>query len=265
MFPRPSDRTAKHLDELPALAERTAKHLGELPALAERTVAPLPQTVDADTPGRNADELHVRPLPGPRLPPGLDLDCIDRALAKPGSPDLLAKLEQCVRVVGEECAPETWRTFPDRAAEADWESETTWLLATIGWWATNDWCSEWITGEIETIRTTLIERIERRCGWTHCALCGGQVTTYATELLDVAECLACQRVIRMHERESLTTSQAALMLGISEAAVRKQIERGKLRKVGRRGKESLVATIDGLDWARQKLGIPTRCGGTVLA
>jgi len=45
------------------------------------------------------------------------------------------------------------------------------------------------------------------------------------------------------------------VLGISEAAVRKQLERGDLRKVGRRGKESLLAPSDGLDWARRKLGL----------
>ena len=44
-------------------------------------------------------------------------------------------------------------------------------------------------------------------------------------------------------------------LGISEAAVRKQVERGTLRKVGRRGKQNLVAPSDGLDWARRKLGL----------
>ena len=58
-------------------------------------------------------------------------------------------------------------------------------------------------------------------------------------------------------RPALTTAEAARRLGISEAAVRKQVERGDLRKVGRRGKQTLVAPPDGLDWAREKLGLPT--------
>lgn len=154
-----------------------------------------------------------------------------------------------MRTVEEEC---TLRYDGEQA----WAAIVEWLLGAAAVWLANDWCSEWITTEVEAIRDTLIERVERRNGWTRCALCDGEITTYATEVLDVAECKRCDRVISMREREALTTAEAARRLGISEAAVRKRIERGDLRKVGRRGKQNLV-TSDGLDWAREKLGLPT--------
>ena len=52
----------------------------------------------------------------------------------------------------------------------------------------------------------------------------------------------------------------ARRLGISEEAVQKRVERGLLRKVGRRGRASLLAPSDGLDWAREKLGLRTSGG-----
>lgn len=232
---------------------RLAEHLAQLPDLAAQT-APAPTGRKTAAGGIDPTRI-IHAEPGPRLPPGVDLDAIDRSLNRQHSTDQLDRLSQCLRVVGEECDPQTWRTFPERATEATWAGEVRWLLATMHWWTTDDWCNGYITTEVEEIRDALIERIERANGWTRCALCDHEITTYATELLDVAECKHCQRVISMQERESLTTSQAAAMLGISEAAVRKQVDRGTLRKVGRRGKESLVAPADGLDWARRKLGL----------
>ena len=236
-----------------SMGMRLSRHLAELPGLAART-APTPRDRDDHN---GSDARFIRPVAGPRLPPGLDLAAIDRDLHRQHSADQLARLGQCIRVVAEECDAETWRGFPDLAVEGEetWDSETSWLLATMSWWTTDAWCCEWIGTEVETIRATLIERIERASGWTTCALCGGTIESWSSETLDVAECRRCDRVVSMREREALTTAEAARRLGISEAAVRKRIERGELRKVGRRGKQSLVTPTDGLDWARRKLGL----------
>ena len=231
---------------------RVVEHLAQLPGLAART-APRPKDRGADL-GGGDPARYTKPEYGPRLPPGLDLAAIDSERDRQHSIDQLAKLSQCVRVVLEE-HDDAWHHLPDPGACPTWRSEVAWLLTTHSWWSTNDWCVEWITTEVSEIRATLIERVERRNGWTRCALCGGEITTYATEVLDVAECKRCDRVISMREREALTTAEAARRLGISEAAVRKRIERGDLRKVGRRGKENLIAPSDGLDWARRKLGL----------
>lgn len=228
------------------------EHLAQLPGLARRTT-PRPKDHDVDLGGGDMAS-YTKPEYGPRLPPGLDLAAIDSERDRQHSPDQLAKLSQCVRVVLEE-RDDAWHNLPDPGAHPTWHSEVAWLLATYGWWSTNDWCVEWITTEVSEIRATLIERVEHRNGWTRCALCDGEITTYATEVLDVVECKRCERVISMRVREALTTAEAARRLGISEAAVRKQVERGTLRKVGRRGKENLVTPSDGLDWARRKLGL----------
>ena len=227
---------------------RVIEHLAQLPGLAHRT-APRPKDRDTDL-GGGDPARYVHPEFGPRLPPGLDLAAIDSERDRQHSIDQLERLGVCVRTVEEEC---TLRYDGEQA----WDAIVEWLLGTAAVWLANDWCSEWITTEVEAIRETLIERVERGNGWTSCALCGGEITTYATEVLDVAECKRCDRVISMREREALTTAEAARRLGISEAAVRKRIERGDLRKVGRRGKENLVTPSDGLDWAREKLGLPT--------
>lgn len=232
---------------------RIADHLAQLPSLAART-APAPRTRQTTTAGGIDPARIIRPEPGPRLPPGLDLAAIDRSIKREHSLDQLAKLSQLADDAQAECDPETWRTFPDRDETATWHGETRWMLATLWWWSADAWCSEWITTEVEQIRATLIERIERAGGWKTCALCGGAITTHSSATLDVAECQQCDRVISMREREALTTAEAARRLGISEAAVRKQVERGDLRKVGRRGKQNLVAP-SGLDWARRKLGL----------
>ena len=230
---------------------RVVEHLAQLPGLAART-APRPKDRDIDLGGGDLAR-YTKPEFGPRLPPGFSLGTTDQQLDRQ-SADQLAKLSQCVRVVLEE-RDDAWHHLPDPGACPTWRSEVAWLLTTHRWWSTNAWCVEWITTEVEAIRDTLIERVERGNGWTSCALCGGEITTYATEVLDVAECKRCERVISMREREALTTAEAARRLGISEAAVRKQVERGTLRKVGRRGKENLVTPSDGLDWARRKLGL----------
>ena len=230
---------------------RVVEHLAQLPGLAART-APRPKDRGADL-GGGDPARYTKPEYGPRLPPGFELGRTAQQLDRQ-SADQLAKLSQCVRVVLEE-RDDAWHHLPDPGACPTWRSEVAWLLTTHPWWSTNDWCSEWITTEVEVIRDTLIARVERGNGWTSCALCGGEITTYATEVLDVAECKRCDRVISMREREALTTAEAARRLGISEAAVRKRIERGDLRKVGRRGKQNLVAPSDGLDWARRKLGL----------
>ena len=227
---------------------RVVEHLAQLPGLAHRT-APRPKDRGADL-GGGDPARYVHPEFGPRLPPGLDLAAIDSERDRQHSIDQLERLGGCVRTVEEEC---TLRYDGEQA----WDAIVEWLLGRAPVWLADDWCSEWITSEVEAIRDALIERVERGNGWTSCALCGGEITTYATEVLDVAECKRCDRVISMREREALTTAEAARRLGISEAAVRKRIERGDLRKVGRRGKENLVAPPDGLDWAREKLGLPT--------
>jgi DNA-binding XRE family transcriptional regulator len=231
---------------------RIADHLAQLPSLAART-APAPRPRQTTTAGGIDPTRIIRPEPGPRLPPGLNLDTIDQDLHRQPSRDLLGQLSQCVRIVIEEVDPQTWRTFPNLAPEdqVTWTSETSWLLATMHWWSTDTYCNEWIQGEVGKIRTALIERIEKGNGWTICALCGEEITTYSTQTVDVAECQRCDRVVSMRERDSLTTGQMAKLLGISEAAVRKRIERGQLRKVGRRGKESLIA----LDTARRRLAL----------
>lgn len=232
----------------------TERQLRQLPDLAAKTLEPT----DREPAGAEASARFVHPTPGPRLPPGLDLAEVDRAIGRQGSPDQLFKLSQCVRVVVEEVDGTTWRTMPNPSTEPTWASEAGWLLATMGWWRTDPWCSEWIVRDVAEIHACLIERVERGNGWRWCALCSGPITTHESELLVIAECRACDRIVSMRERPSLTTSQAAEMLGISEAAVRKRLERGQLRKVGRRGKESLVTPNDGLDWAREKLGLLAR-------
>ncbi len=229
---------------------RVVEHLAQLPGLAART-APRPKDRDTDL-GGGDPARHVHPEFGPRLPPGLDLAAIDSERDRQHSIDQLERLGGCVRTVEEEC---TLRYD----GEQTWDAIVGWLLGTAAAWLANDWCSEWITTEIEAIRDTLIERVERGNGWTSCALCGGEITTYATEVLDVAECKRCDRVISMREREALTTAEAARRLGISESAVRSRIQRGDLRKVGRRGRSSLVVPDDGLDWARRKLGLIEAC------
>lgn len=230
---------------------RLSQHLAELPGLAARTV---PTATDRDVRGGGDSARYVRPDAGPRLPPGLDLAAVDRDLDRQGSTDQLTRLSQCVRAVCEEAGDLRW-TWPDPSANdrVTWIGEVRWLLATASWWTTDDWCSEWIGGEVDGIRGVLIERIARATG--RCAICGKAITSYATEVLDVAECRRCDRVVSMREREALTTAEAARRLGISESAVRSRIQRGDLRKVGRRGKTSLVAPADGLDWARRKLGL----------
>lgn len=235
----------------------TERHLAELPGLAARTA---PTATDRDPRGGGDPARFVRPDAGPRLPPGLDLAAVDRDLDRQGSVDQLTRLSQCVRVVCEEAGDLRW-TWPDPTANdrITWAGEVRWLLATASWWTTDPWCSEWIDGEVESIRGVLIERIDRATG--RCAICGEAITSYATEVLDVAECRQCDRVVSMREREALTTAEAARRLGISEEAVQKRVERGRLRKVGRRGKTSLIAPIDGLDWAREKLGLPTNHNG----
>ena len=240
------------MNEETGMRQRIARHLEQLPGLAART-APTP--TDSAAGGGGDPARFVRPDAGPRLPPGLDLAAVDRDMDRQHSTDQLARLSQCVRVVCEESGDLRWTRFPGLAVEATWASEVRWLLATMGWWTTDDWCSEWITTEVESIRGVLVERIERASGWTRCALCGKKITTYSTETLDVAECRRCDRVVSMRERQALTTAEAARRLGISESAVRSRIQRGDLRKVGRRGKTSLVAPADGLDWARRKLGL----------
>lgn len=233
---------------------RVVEHLAQLPDLARRT-APRPKDRDVDL-GGGDPARYTKPEYGPRLPPGLDMAAIDSERDRQHSIDQLAKLSQCVRVVLEE-RDDAWHHLPDPGACPTWRSEVAWLLTTHPWWSTNAWCVEWITTEVSEIRATLIERVERRNGWTRCALCGGEITTYATEVLDVAECKRCERVISMREREALTVPEVARRLGISEEAAQKRVERGHLRKVGRRGKQTLVAPPDGLDWAREKLGLPT--------
>lgn len=224
-------------------------HLRELPGLAAATTdQPSRKGVSAESTG-----AYSHPTFGPRLPPGLDLDAIDRDLDRQGSPDQLAKLSQCVRVVLEE-RDDAWHNMPGPGDCPTWHTEVRWLLATHGWWSTDQWCSEWITTEVTAIRAVLIERVERRNGWTRCAMCGGAIGTYSTELLDVAECKRCERVVSMRERDSVTLAEAATVLGISVEAAQKRVERGQLRKVGRRGKQTLVA-LDRLDKARAMLGL----------
>lgn len=239
--------------------QRIARHLAELPGLAART-APTPRDRDDHN---GSDARFIRPVAGPRLPPGLDLAAIDRDLHRQHSADQLAKLGQCIRVVAEECDAETWRGFPDLAVEGEetWDSETSWLLATMSWWTTDAWCCEWIGTEVESIRATLVERIERASGWTRCALCGTTLETHEIETLVTIECPSCDRVALMRKRQVLTTSEAAEALGVSASAIRLYVSRGQLHRAGRRGRQALVAVPDGLDWARAKLGLPTRAGG----
>ena len=67
------------------------------------------------------------------------------------------------------------------------------------------------------------------------------------------------RISSSGQEPSLTASftAAAQALGVSPSAIRLYVARGKLKRAGKRGREALIELPDRLDWAREKLGLPT--------
>lgn len=249
MTDEPTTEPAKTFD-----LRQLRRQLAALPVLADRI-----ETEADDRPGLSGGGTSVRVAPGSKPPPGVDLGSIDREHGRQPHPLLLARISQCIRVAVEEMTMEAYRTTPGLPPEGDetWSSECRWLLATMAIWAADAWSLEWIATEVEEVHRTLRHSVERLTGRKLCTTCGAELVSYESQTLAVVECPACERVVGMRERRFLTTKQAAGELGISDRAVRKQIQRGQLPATTSDTGGYLVAD-DHLDWARRKLGIPTK-------
>lgn len=160
---------------------RLAERLADLPRLAK--------AASAENPGGHGF--------GSDAPPGTDLNAVDAGREQP---HLLARLCECVRVVAREEMPrDVFDRAPDRAEVPTWGTESAWLVATMGWWQGDDWCSEWIHGEVRTIRHALIGLIEEHAHHRTCGICGTPIEAYLTGDYAIAECPKCQRILGMQE------------------------------------------------------------------
>lgn len=201
--------------------DQLAAHLGELPALALRAAPEAPRR----------DGSGGRRTPSSRLPAGTDIGGIDTAHDRQHA-GLLSRLSQCVRVVVEE-HPQDY-ALPPLAETATWRSESTWLLATMAWWSTDDWCTEWISTEIngpKGIWAALQRIIAGRVDPADCPICGRRADVYTSDALMVAECSDCQRVLGMRPRRLLTTRQAADRHGVLPSSIRKLKLRGRIHEI----------------------------------
>ncbi len=114
-------------------------------------------------------------------------------------PHLLARLEQCTTAVRQEMPADTFERAPDRSDRPTWATESAWLVATMGWWQADDWCCEWISGEVKSIRYALIGLIEANAHYRTCGVCGAPIEAYRTGDYALAECPQCERVVGMQE------------------------------------------------------------------
>lgn len=162
-------------------AMRLAERLADLPRLAR----------DA-----SAADIQGSTLPS-QPPPGTDLRRVD---AGREHPHLLARLAECVRVIAREEMPaDVFERAPDRAERVTWATESAWLVATMGWWQGDDWCAEWVHGEVRTIRHALIEIVEQNNSHRTCGLCASPVETYQVGDYTYAECPKCERVMGVQD------------------------------------------------------------------
>lgn len=165
--------------------------IGALPRLAADSIA-------IDRPNPQGERRGDRP--GSKPPPGVDLDRIDlhRGREKPA---LLARLSACIRLVCEECDR---RLLPDLDPEGheSWSGEAQWLIATMAHWTRDTWCLEWITAEVAAITRKLTKAKARTVDYSamKCPTCGGKITPHTTDVLIVAQCGHCERVIGMAPR-----------------------------------------------------------------
>lgn len=166
--------------------------------LTEHQAAKLAEQL-ADLPRLAADTIigSRGGAKGPnQAPPGVDLAKVDAGREQP---HLLARITGCIQVAFEECP--SLRQHP-LAAKPTWTSETRWLIDTMGRWQGDDWCAEWITGEVRTVREALLGLIERAAGYRVCGECGGPVEAYqAGAGVAIAECRDCRRILGMAETE----------------------------------------------------------------
>lgn len=227
----------------------TADTLALLAALPRLAAASVPRNQ-----GRTGGGDGIRTAPGSKPPPGVDLDAIDVSHGRQ-HPHLLARLSGCVRAVVEERRrADLWHPEPVAEEDVSWATEVQYLLDTADWWTADSWCVEWIGTEVAAIHRKLGGKLERRLpdGTRRCSVCGEELLLRTTRTLAWAECDKCARVVAMGERVTLTTKQAADVLGITPEGVRKRVERGQLARTD----DGKVAG-DALDWARRKLGLPT--------
>lgn len=164
-----SDLRAR-LDALPDLAARSVWHDGR----------------------RAARHAHRA---GSQSPPGVDLDRLDSGREQP---HLLARLERCHRVVIEEAAGV--HRLPLVAEVTTWRNAVDWLLVTMAWWESDDWCLEWITTEADAITAALAKTIAAEPERIECPTCGRTPDATTSDMLMVAMCDACDRVVAMRER-----------------------------------------------------------------
>lgn len=170
---------------------RTRRQLERLPDLARKAHArpAANDTQDSPAPG-------PRGRLGPRLPSGVGhvltaiADAEDRDREQP---DQLARISQCVRVVLEEldfAAPD-----PGPEGTQTWAGECGWLLATIAEWGADEWCAEWIAGEVDDVEHVLVDRIHATTG--RCAICDTGLEVHVVGPVASAICPACDRVASM--------------------------------------------------------------------
>ncbi len=195
--------SCEHCEQIPYLTDLDAREL-------RVRIAGLPQLAADSVIRDTSNGVRVaRQKPGSTPPPGVDLDRIDLSRGRE-QPALLARLSGCVRAVAEQLH-QHHRPVPDMALGTDisWSTESRWLIQTMTWWQTDDWCAEWCATEVDTIERKLTKAKTRAVDVTRqtCASCGTRITAHTTDQLMVAQCPDCGRIAGMKPR--LTQAQRA--------------------------------------------------------